>query len=267
MQRLRAHREKLEQELEEVRSQSGVEPSLAVAADQAREPGTPTQVIVQLATPTNPPTTLDPEQGDGEEDGEGEDDGARSELGAKAESVATAYTEISADIENRLDKMLLKRAQKVELEDRLKELKNKGADPAVIENAEKVLSKFNRKIQRLYEDSRKEYVYWAKAPEQITLAVTPTVAAENRVREGILLHLTPDSKSFKFQLTLPFGKGGGAARIKKAMNSFLRDTMNILPTASDPNNARELRIEITEDEFEEWVLDYRQRNVKAGGDS
>ena len=42
--------------------------------------------------------------------------------------------------------------------------------------------------------------------------------------------------------------------------------MNIDPTP-DPQNGRELTIEIAEDEFEEWVFDYRQRNVQAGGDS
>jgi hypothetical protein len=45
-----------------------------------------------------------------------------------------------------------------------------------------------------------------------------------------------------------------------------RSVMNILPTTNNPNNARELTVEITQDEFEEWVIDYRQR-MQAAGDS
>lgn len=65
-------------------------------------------------------------------------------------------------------------------------------------------------------------MYWEKVPEQIVLKITPIPEAEDRVREGILLHLTPESKSFKFQLTLPPGKGPAAGKIKISINKFLR---------------------------------------------
>jgi hypothetical protein len=67
------------------------------------------------------PVTLEPERGEGDEDTD-----ARSELGAKMEPVASAYTEVSPDIEQRLQTTLLRRAQKVELQDQLKELEAKG---------------------------------------------------------------------------------------------------------------------------------------------
>ena len=43
-----------------------------------------------------------------------------------------------------------------------------------------------------------------------------------------------------------------------------RSVMNIEPTTNNPNNARELTVEITRDEFEDWVIDYRHRNQAAG---
>lgn len=70
---------------------------------------------------------------------------------------------------------------------------------------------------------RKKYVYWEKVPEQIILKITGIPEAEDRVREGILLHLTPECKSFKFKLTLPSGKGAAAGRIKTSINNFLRE--------------------------------------------
>ena len=70
---------------------------------------------------------------------------------------------------------------------------------------------------------RKQYVYWEKAPDHAALKICPTPEAEDRVREAILLHLTPDCKGFKFQLTLPPGKGSGAGRLKTAIPTFLRE--------------------------------------------
>jgi hypothetical protein len=66
-------------------------------------------------------------------------------------------------------------------------------------------------------------MYWERVPEHIALRITSIAEAIERVREGILLHLTPDCKAFKFQLTLPLGKGARATRVRTSITSFLQE--------------------------------------------
>ncbi|KAJ2911760.1 hypothetical protein MD484_g8653, partial [Candolleomyces efflorescens] len=171
------------------------------------------------------------------------------------------HPEARPTIEDRLQTMLSKRALKIELQGQLNDLRARGEDSAAIEHAEEALVELSKDIQQLYEEYRKNFLYWEKAPEDIRLKKGPTPEAVDRVREGILLHLTSDCKAFKFQLTLPPGAGKVSVKLRATIKSFLKDVMKISPT-SDLNYRRKLTIEVTEGEFERWALDLAQRNTQ-----
>ncbi|TEB37249.1 hypothetical protein FA13DRAFT_1809809 [Coprinellus micaceus] len=243
---------------------AALEPQTDETPTSAAEPGTPTPITVQIATPTPQNAALDPEQGDADADGEEEggdfDDGG-SAIGSVI-TVATAYTEVGVDIEKRLLKSILRRAQKIELQDQMNVLKaNPETDPAVLARTDKVLGKYQKKIQKLYDDSTEMATYWHRAEDSYTLKVMPIPEALDRTREALLWHLTPDAKSFKFMLTLPAGKGKAVQRLKESVLTMLRDDLNIEPIP-DPNNGKILTVEITPSEFEEWAIDFHQRSAR-----
>ncbi|KAF5338490.1 hypothetical protein D9611_013246 [Ephemerocybe angulata] len=226
------------------------------------EPGTPTQVVVQLATPTAPATGLE-----GEQEGEGEenvDDDALLGGGSDIGSVATAYTEVSLDVKSRLEKTISRRAQKIELEDRVAVLQaDPQTDPVTIQSAEKVLRKYQKKIQRLYDDSTRLSMFWETPANNFMLKIATIPEVEERVRDALLFHLTPDCKSFNFTITIPSGKGPAVTRIKNAVVALLRDQLNIEPAAKDPNNGKILTLEMDEKDFPLWILDFRQRSTRG----
>lgn len=65
-------------------------------------------------------------------------------------------------------------------------------------------------------------VYYQRPEDSYVFKSIPVPEAEDRVRETLLWHLTPDCTSFKFVLTLPAGKGNAVKKVKDAVVSLLR---------------------------------------------
>lgn len=141
----------------------GVDPTSSPDAQQAHEP-TPKYKQRDL-----PPTPSSPEPTNGqladatitpEDPAQADESGESPAQGDDLESVATEASEMPSKVGDRLERLLLGKAQMIDVRDRIQELKQKLEDPeqdrpSIAEQlkvSEKILKKMERKEQRRYNE-------------------------------------------------------------------------------------------------------------------
>jgi len=157
----------------------------------------------------------------------------------------------------RLERMMILRAQMIEVEKLLNELKRRGLDETGLEMkaAEKTLRKFRRQAERRYDAGVQRY---SKGPYESVLlgGLDPQIAGE-RIEENLEQLLTPDSRSISFKLVS--GPSTYAKKQKPVLLGFLT-TYNLLDYTNEYR--KECRIEIPEEKFADWLTGYRASVAK-----
>ncbi|KAF9482236.1 hypothetical protein BDN70DRAFT_451300 [Pholiota conissans] len=220
--------------------------------------------------PANAPTnggaddTITPETQDGVnllgESPAHDDDGA--------ESVATEASEMPSVVGERVHKLILAKAQMVNVRDRIEELKQKLGDPnqdqafisEQLKVSEKVLKKMENKEQRRYTDGVAAHGYLqpdADEGDSMILGNMGPSEAGIMIQEKLEELMRPGMEDLHLTInTGPKNKNG--PKQKTRMAQIMKDYGLLTFCREDATNGRFTRLNLTEAEFRQWLLNYRQ---------
>jgi len=186
-----------------------------------------------------------------------------------AESVITAASEVLDKVGDRLERLLLSKAQIFETQDILERLKQQLAEPdqdvaslsADLQRTEKILKKMERKEQRRYDTGKVEHFYLQEGDHSDILSFGNTAPKELalKTQERLEEILMPGLKSLQLTFQLGPAKKGNGPKQKGKLTDVL-DCYCLLPYATDDSkNGRITHINIPEDSFRSWLINFRTK--------
>ncbi|KAF8813952.1 hypothetical protein BYT27DRAFT_7131235 [Phlegmacium glaucopus] len=175
------------------------------------------------------------------------------------ESTQSETTVPPEDVAERLERMMILRAQMVEPEKRLDQYKKEGLDEQSVEvkAVERTLRKYRRQAGRRYAAVEHRH----EEDSNIVLDRLHPKLAEMVLEEKLEQLLNPTSRSIEFVLTI--GKSKEDAKKQKPIVATFLETYNLIKyTTENENNSKIRSIEISEENFAEWLTGYRAKITK-----
>ncbi|KAF9556679.1 hypothetical protein CPC08DRAFT_669547 [Agrocybe pediades] len=256
------------------------------AADEATAEGrkTPTPKDPQPELPAdNEPEQLADVGADVDADAHGEDEHVDQaclvDPFPDAESVITEASEVPSKVKERLQKILLTKAQIFETEARLEELKNQletlddDANKANVEEnirtTEKILRKYHRKEYRRASEVPEPTFLGPKfrGDSEDTIMCDMTLGlgnVETKIEEKLESMLQPGVRALRLMVKVPTGKP--AQKVMQNVTKTLTKYHLLDYVVPDKNNGRNSQIDISEEDFGHWLASYRQSVTKAEED-
>ncbi|KJA20049.1 hypothetical protein HYPSUDRAFT_68825 [Hypholoma sublateritium FD-334 SS-4] len=196
---------------------------------------------------------------------------------AIAESIITDASEVPGKVADRLDRLLLLKAQIVGTQDIIAHLKQKLSEPEQdatslsdeLKRTEKILKKMERKEQRRHEAVEQYYLGDDDHGDLMLFSNnTPPREAGLKTEEKLEEMLKPGITSFGFTLQMAAGsqKKSNGPKQKAKVVELLQDYGLFDYTKEDANNGRIMHVKVSEGKFRQWLIDYRAKATAAAED-
>ncbi|KAF9050315.1 hypothetical protein BJ165DRAFT_1457677 [Panaeolus papilionaceus] len=165
----------------------------------------------------------------------------------------------ASDAGLRLDKMLTTRAQMIQLEAQINELRGQGVDAsnARLAKLESVLEKYQRKVVKMYAAGTEMAVFADFEEDVINLESWNEHKSMSKIEERLEKLLSPTSRSLICTITT--GPKKNMAGKQRMAVTDTTEYFNLLKySVEDAKNRKITKINVPENEFGEWLAGYRR---------